>query len=363
MSYIIVLFACVLVNNVVFNQIYGICPFLGVSKKTNQAVGMGLAVTFVMIAASAVTWPIQHYLLNGLGLGYLQTILFILVIAAFVQFIEMVLKKFIPSLHKSLGVYLPLITTNCAVLGVTVDNISASYSFFTSLITALGSGLGFLLAMVLFSGVRSKFERNEVPRSWKGLPITLAAAAIVSMCFKGFEGVISIPNKTAAPELYVATAKGGGTGSPWTDVLLAVGIVVGVGFVCAALLMVANRFMHVEEDERFPKIRAILPGANCGACGFAGCDGYANALLNPETPVNLCVPGADDVSSSLADLLGREFADVEEKVAVVRCSGDCNTAIMKSDYAGISSCAAAKLQFGGPKSCIYGCFGFGDCAS
>ena len=362
MNYLFVLFACVLVNNVIFNQTYGICPFLGVSKKTDQAIGMGLAVTFVMVAAAAVTWPIQHYVLNRLGLGYLQTIIFILVIAALVQFIEMVLKKFIPSLHRSLGVYLPLITTNCAVLGVTVDNISASYAFTTSLVTAFGLGIGFLLAMILFSGVRSRMEGSDISKSWKGLPITLAAAAIVSMCFKGFEGVIAIPSAAEAPELYVKATESASSGDVVRDLLLAIGVVTLIGFICAALLMVASRFMAVKEDERFPKIRAILPGANCGACGFAGCDGYAKALLEGAA-VNRCIPGADGVAAALADALGREFEDVEEQVAVVACNGDCNVANMKCDYHGMKTCAAAKLSFGSQKTCTWGCIGFGDCAA
>lgn len=189
-SLILILMAGVLVNNYVLQRFLGICPFLGVSKKSSQAVGMGIAVTFVMLCATAVTWPIQTYLLNEFELGYLQTIVFILVIAALVQFVEIVLKKFIPALHKSLGVYLPLITTNCAVLGVTINNITDGYNFIESMVSSLGVGLGFLLAMVLFAGVRSRIENAPVPQSFKGLPITLIAAAIVSLSFYGFAGVV-----------------------------------------------------------------------------------------------------------------------------------------------------------------------------
>ena len=189
-SLILILMAGVLVNNYVLQRFLGICPFLGVSKKSNQAVGMGVAVTFVMLCATAVTWPIQTYLLDRFKLGYLQTIVFILVIAALVQFVEIVLKKFIPALHKSLGVYLPLITTNCAVLGVTINNISDGYNFIESMIASLGVGLGFLLAMVLFAGVRSRIENCPAPQSFKGLPITLIAASIVSLAFFGFAGVV-----------------------------------------------------------------------------------------------------------------------------------------------------------------------------
>ena len=189
-SLILILMGGVLVNNYVLQRFLGICPFLGVSKKANQAAGMGIAVTFVMLCATAVTWPIQKYLLDEFKLGYLQTIVFILVIAALVQFVEIVLKKFIPALHKSLGVYLPLITTNCAVLGVTINNISDEYSFLESMVSSLGVGIGFLLAMVLFAGVRSRIENCPAPRAFKGLPITLVAASIVSLAFFGFAGVV-----------------------------------------------------------------------------------------------------------------------------------------------------------------------------
>ena len=187
---IVILLSSVLVNNYVLRQFLGICPFLGVSKKLNQAVGMGIAVTFVMLLATAVTWPIQIYVLNNLGLEYMQTIVFILVIAALVQFVEIFLKKFIPALHKSLGVYLPLITTNCAVLGVTINNIKDSYSFLESMVSSLGCGLGFMLAMVLFSGVRSRIDESDIPEHFKGLPATLIAASFVSLAFFGFVGIV-----------------------------------------------------------------------------------------------------------------------------------------------------------------------------
>ena len=189
-SLILILMAGVLVNNYVLQQFLGICPFLGVSKKFSQASGMGIAVTFVMLFATAATWPIYTYALVPLKLQYLQTIVFILVIASLVQFIEIVLKKFIPSLYKSLGVYLPLITTNCAVLGVTLNNITAEYNFVESMISSLGVGLGFLLAMVLFAGVRSRMEGIPTPKAFKGIPITLVAASIVTLAFFGFAGIV-----------------------------------------------------------------------------------------------------------------------------------------------------------------------------
>ena len=189
-SLVVILLSSVLVNNYVLSRFLGICPFLGVSKKLNSATGMGIAVIFVMVMATAATWPIQNYILNPYGLGYMQTIVFILIIAALVQFIEMALKKFLPSLHKSLGVYLPLITTNCAVLGVTIENIDESYTFVESIVNSLGCGIGFLLAMVLFSGVRSKITESEIPESFKGLPATLIAASFVSLAFFGFAEIV-----------------------------------------------------------------------------------------------------------------------------------------------------------------------------
>ena len=184
------IFLGVFANNYVLNKTTGICPFLGVSKKFDQASGMGVAVIFVMLCATAVTWPIQYYVLDPNKLGYLQTIVFILVIAALVQFVEIILKKFIPALYKSLGVYLPLITTNCAVLGIAIENIDKGYTFVEAICSSLGVGLGFLLAMVLFAGVRSRIEDCPVPKAMKGLPVTLIAASIVALVFSGFAGVI-----------------------------------------------------------------------------------------------------------------------------------------------------------------------------
>ncbi len=185
-----ILFGSILVNNYVLSQFLGICPFLGVSKKLGQAVGMGISVIFVMLVATLVTWPIQTYILEKTHLEYLQTVVFILVIATLVQFTETALKKYIPSLHKSLGIYLPLITTNCAVLGVTINNITDGYDFVTSMVSSLGCGLGFLLAMVLFAGVRSRIDESKIPLRLRGLPVTLIAASFVSLAFFGFAGIV-----------------------------------------------------------------------------------------------------------------------------------------------------------------------------
>ncbi|MBE6034444.1 MAG: electron transport complex protein RnfA [Clostridiales bacterium] len=187
---IMIMMSVILVDNFVLSQFLGICPFLGVSKKLDSATGMGIAVTFVMVLATAVTWPIQILLLEKNNIGYLQTVVFILVIAALVQLVEMILKKYVPSLHKSLGVYLPLITTNCAVLGVTIMNIDDGLSYIQSVCNALGAGVGFLLAMVLFAGMRQKMETCDVPAAFKGVPMVLIGASILSMAFMGFSGVV-----------------------------------------------------------------------------------------------------------------------------------------------------------------------------
>ena len=178
MSYILILIGCVFVNNVVLSQFMGICPFLGVSKQMKSSVGMGAAVIFVMICATAITYPVYR-LLEHFGIEYLKTVAFILVIAMFVQLVEIVMKKM-----------MPLITTNCAVLGVTIGNIDNGYNFLQSLTNALGTGLAFTLALLLFSGVRARIENCDFPETFKGVPATLIAASIVSLSFMGFSGII-----------------------------------------------------------------------------------------------------------------------------------------------------------------------------
>ena len=187
--------AAILTENYVLNKFLGICPFLGVSKKLDTAVGMSCAVTVVMVISTAVTWPLYTYLLVPNGLGYLQTIVFILVIAALVQLLETALRKYMPPLYNALGIYLPLITTNCAVLGVTMLVLEKgaedpTFGYLQSLVNSFGSGIGFLLAMVLFAGVRERLENCDIPETFKGLPITLVAASLVAVSFLGFNGVV-----------------------------------------------------------------------------------------------------------------------------------------------------------------------------
>lgn len=190
---LVISIGAILINNFVLVQFLGICPFLGVSKKVETATGMGFAVVFVMLCASALTWVVQEYLLVPFGIEYMQTIAFILVIAVLVQLVEMFLQKSIPALYNSLGVYLPLITTNCAVLGVAIQNItkfgSAEMSFVKSVVYGTSAGLGFTLAIVLFAGVRERLESSEIPEFLKGMPIVLITAALLSIAFLGFSGL------------------------------------------------------------------------------------------------------------------------------------------------------------------------------
>ena len=194
-SLVAIFLAAILTENYILNKFLCICPFLGVSKKLNTATGMSLAVTVVMVLATAVTWPIYTYLLVPAGLAYLQTIVFILIIAALVQLLEITLRKYMPPLYNSLGVYLPLITTNCAVLGVTMlvlekGAADPTFGYVESLVNAFGAGIGFLVAMVLFAGIRERLELCDIPKTLRGLPITLIAASLVAVSFLGFNGLV-----------------------------------------------------------------------------------------------------------------------------------------------------------------------------
>ncbi|WP_041075548.1 electron transport complex subunit RsxA [Thermotoga caldifontis] len=191
MRVFLILFSALLINNYVFIRFLGICPFLGVSKKLDTAVGMGFAATFVLVMSSVITWFVNK-LLVAAGLEFLRTVSFILVIATFVQFVEFVIKKNSPSLYEALGIYLPLITTNCIILGVAILNAQAKYSLFEAIFHALGAGLGFLLALVIFAGIRERIELYELPKPFEGLPIALILASIISMAFMGFQGLIKL---------------------------------------------------------------------------------------------------------------------------------------------------------------------------
>lgn len=187
---LVILIGSSLVNNVILSQFFGLCPFLGVSKKTSTAAGMGGAVIFVITLSTAVTGVIYKYVLKPLDITYLQTIVFILVIAALVQFVEMFLKKFIPSLYEALGVYLPLITTNCAVLGVAITNVQKDYGIGTGIVNGFATALGFTVVIVILAGIREKMEYNDIPESFKGMPIVLLTAGLMAIAFCGFSGLL-----------------------------------------------------------------------------------------------------------------------------------------------------------------------------
>jgi len=188
-SLLAIALGAVLANNFVFAQFLGICPFMGVSRRVETASGMGMAVIFVMGVASAVCWPINHFILEPNNLGFMQTVAYILIIAGLVQFIEMFLQKSMPSLYEALGIYLPLITTNCAVLGVVLQNTTSSYNFIESVVYGVTGGIGFLLAIVLFASVRERQEFSECPKAFEGFPIALVTAGLIALAFMGFSGL------------------------------------------------------------------------------------------------------------------------------------------------------------------------------
>ena len=184
-----ILLSAILTENFILVKFYGICPFMGVSKKTDTAIGMGMAVTFVMAIASAACWSVDFYILQPLGLGYMQTVAFILVIASIVQFVEMALKKFVPSLYQALGIFLPLITTNCAVLGVALVNVQKGFDFLQSVVNGAAGGIGFTVAIVLFASIRERVDKSDCPKCFKGFPIALISAGLMALAFMGFSGL------------------------------------------------------------------------------------------------------------------------------------------------------------------------------
>ncbi len=190
LEFVLAIISAMLINNVTLSRFYGICPFLGVSKKPTSALGMGLAVIFVIMIASAITWPVYHYILVPAGIPFMDTLVFILVIASLVQLVEMVIKKYSPSLYKALGVYLPLITTNCAVLGVAKENVNNALSFGASMANALGTSLGFALVIFIFSAIRVRLDSSNLPKAFKGIPAALITAAIMAIAFMGIKGMI-----------------------------------------------------------------------------------------------------------------------------------------------------------------------------
>lgn len=190
MEYLLIFISAIFVNNIVLSQFLGICPFLGVSKKVDTAIGMGGAIAFVLTLATIITWCVQKYVLDPFGLQYLQTLAFILVIAALVQMVEIILKKVSPALYQALGIFLPLITTNCAVLGVAILLVQKNYNLLQSFTYAVSTAVGFALALVVFSGIRERLELNDVPKAMRGVPVALVTAGILAMAFMGFAGLV-----------------------------------------------------------------------------------------------------------------------------------------------------------------------------
>lgn len=344
-SLLLIAIGSALVNNVVLSQFLGLCPFLGVSKKVETAAGMGAAVLFVITIASAVTNLIYTFLLVPTDLTYLNTIVFILVIAALVQFVEMVLKKSMPALYESLGVFLPLITTNCAVLGTALTNVQNDYSFIASVVNGIGISLGFLIAIVILAGIREKMEYNNIPESFKGMPITLLTAGLMAIAFFGFSGLIQEVKKMNI-----------------SAILLAMVVVGGTGLLIAILLGIASEKFKVPVDEKEVAIRAELPGNNCGGCGYAGCSGLAAAIAKGEAPVNQCPVGGAPVAAKIGAIMGVDAGAGEKKVAFVKCAGTCDKTQKDYEYTGNEDCASMMfVPNGGPKACNYGCLGFGSC--
>jgi RnfABCDGE-type electron transport complex B subunit len=437
--YILTIVSMVLVQNYVLARFLGLCPFIGVSKRSSEALGMGLAVTFVMVLASIVTWLIYNYFMlphavTGTNLFYmlgviedpqfaltpvLKVIAFILVIASLVQFVEMFLHKMVPSLYVSLGIYLPLITTNCAVMGVALLNTTAYFGESLSLIGAIvqgvGAGLGFMLAMMLMSAIREKLELLNIPAWLHGSPLAFLATGCMAVSFLGFAGLVTNddmiepagaaeietpadPARDAAPNGRAVSAPPsptvaqvnigeGSEESPSPDVpshakaavgeteppepvgespmriVLATALALAVlGGLLGAGLAIASKAFHIEIDPRQEQLTEALPGLNCGACGYAGCSGYAEAVARGEvTDLTLCKPGGPETAAALAAIMGQEAAggSSDREVAVLYCHG-VNVG-HKYDYAGVQECDAAAIVDDGPLACRYGCIGLGTC--
>ena len=280
---ILTLISVSLVNNVVLSQFLGLCPFLGVSKQTKTALSMGGAVIFVITIASAVT-HVLYRLLVLLHVEYLETVTFILIIAALVQLVELFLKKYSTALYNALGVYLPLITTNCAVLGVALTNVQNHYNFITSVVAGFGTALGFTISITILAGIRERIADNDIPHVLQGSPIVLITAGLMAIAFIGFSGLI-----LGGMHMIIS--------------ILVVGI---IGLLIGILLSLASIKFEVKVDENEEKIRAVLPGNNCGACGYPGCDGLACAIAKKEAPINQCPVGGEEVAKKIGEIMHLE---------------------------------------------------------
>ncbi|MFW5799050.1 MAG: RnfABCDGE type electron transport complex subunit B [Planctomycetota bacterium] len=403
--YILTVLGMVFVQNFVLARFLGLCPFIGVSRRSSDAVGMGLAVTFVMALASVVTWVIFTYIMEPgsanifyrMGLipvdfsmrPILKVITYILVIASLVQFVEMFLRKTVPALYRSLGIYLPLITTNCAVLGVALLNTTDYFggrplSLLGALVQGVGAGLGFLLAMILMSAIRERLEGAGLPSWLRGNPIAFLATGLMAIAFLGFAGMISNDDmaepKPKTPEVEAANPQpsgqrsgegpevAGAAAAPSGPEKTSFGIVASAAIALALLggllgggLALASKAFHVEIDPREQDLTEALPGLNCGACGYAGCSGYAEAIARgTEKDLTLCKPGGPETVCELGRIMGQEVSTTDREVAVLHCHGV--NVDRTYDYHGLTECDQAALLHGGPMQCKYGCIGLGTCA-
>lgn len=269
-SLIMIVVSSALVSNVVLNQFLGICSFLGVSKQIKTSASLGAAVIFVITIASAVASLLYDYVLAPLNLDYLKTIVFILVIAALVQLVEMFLKKTSRAIYEALGIYLPLITTNCAVLGVALTNVQNGYNLLESVLSGFGTAIGYTIAIVLLAGIRGRLDEEAIPAPFRGAPIVLLCAALMSIALWASADCKKEENMQ---EIIVATL-----------VIGVIGLVIGIA------LVAAGKKFYVAVDERVTQVRECLPGNNCGACGYAGCDAVASAIVSGEAP-GQCLSG------------------------------------------------------------------------
>ena len=309
---------------------------------------MGIAVTFVMGLASAVCYVVDEFVLGRFGLDYMQTVAFILVIAALVQFIEMFLQKSMPSLYTALGIYLPLITTNCAVLGVVLLNVQNNYNFIESVVYGVTGGLGFLLAIVLFASIGAPAVRG-LSQGVEGFPIALVDRWSDGLAFMGFSGLKVC--KRRQEEKWISVMS-----------LLPSWCWVSSAPCSASSWQWPPRSLRVKKDPPGRGILSHLAGANCGGCGFPGCAGCAAAILAGTAPVNACAPAGAENAAAIAKIMGQEAPSGERKVAFVRCNGGTNAA-KRYEYVGVKDCLSATKVAGGPLECQFGCLGFGSCVS
>lgn len=359
---LMIAFGSIFVSNFVFARFLGICPFLGVSKKVETAVGMGLAVTFVMALASGITYGVQRLLVQ-FRIEVLQTLTFILVIAVLVQFVEMVIRKTSPILYQALGIYLPLITTNCAVMGVALINVNENYTFIKSVNNGIAAAMGFTLAIVLFAGIRERLDKAEVPKSLAGFPIALVTAGLISLAFLGFNGfnLNQLFNYNPAATVATETAEKMLLAEAFrlNPVVMSVIVLSVLGALFGIGLAIAAKKLAVASDPRVDEVEPLLPGANCGACGYPGCRGLAEAIVGGQAPITACPVNKDP--SPIAQVMGVESEQSVGKIAKVRCLGGKAESTDRFIYMGIQDCAAAHGLAGGAKGCGFGCLGLGSC--